>query len=759
MRRVRSWLLKLLRALACGAALLAILWYLIPACSLYREDISWSPVLRDRHGEIMHVSLAKDDRYRIKVPLGQIDPRMIEATLLYEDEHFFSHPGVNPFAILRAILGQVQGVSRGGASTLSMQYARLRFDLKTNHLSGKCAQILRALQLERHHSKQEILEAYLNCAPYGGNIEGVAAASYRWCGTECRQLSTAECVALVMLPQRPAARMPRSGREELPDTMAARRRLLAKWQGTSDPMLAEYVWQPQAFPREVPHLARRFKTQGNIDLTIDSLTQQRVEQTLREYLIRQSEFGVKNAAVMVVDAPSREVLAYLGSADFFNDEIEGQNDGITARRSPGSLYKPFLYGLALDQGLLHSNTLLADAPMHLHDYNPENNERDFLGPVKAADALKRSRNLPALRLMNQVLGRGLFGYLEHAGLRLDHGASHYGLSLALGSAPASVEEIAQLYASLAADGQPRALCYEKGKTITTSSPPQLSDAARWLVGEMLIDNERDSLLRSERDSGDLSIKTGTSQGYHDAWAVGMSGRYVVVVWLGNFDHRSNAALKGRSMASPLVRQIFSHCLKREPYPQAPKGVSRAALCAVSGMMPCAHCQHIRQGWFIEGVSPIMPCDLHRQIWVNERTGKRVAGPSSDPDVKPQVHEFWSHEFRELFRQAGLPRTAIPVSDEVMVTQSSAPRITSPLAGHIYEISTSHAASATETGLICRADVAPAVSRLFWFANGKFLASTAPEEPYIWPEAEGICTIHVMDDLGGSASIRVEVERR
>ena len=752
----KKFLRYLLRSITCGVVMLLFLWYMIPACSLYKEDVSWSTVLRDRHGEIIYVGLAKDDRYRIKTPLQKIHPSMIQATLSYEDEHFFSHPGVNPLSILRAFVGQLQGVSRGGGSTLTMQYARLRFDLKTSHMSGKLEQMLRAFQLERHFTKEQILEAYLNSAPYGGNVEGVAAASYRWCDKECANLNSQESVALVMLPQRPAARMPRVGREELSSTISARQRLLDKM-NLSDSMLADYAWQTQRMPNAIPHLARQFPAGEERQLSIDASVQQRAQETVRDYLIRQKELGVTNASIMIIDSPTREVLSYIGSADFFDDQIEGQNDGVKARRSPGSLYKPFLYGLALDQGLIHPNSLLADAPLHFRDYNPENNERDFLGPVKASDALKRSRNLPAIRLMNQVQGGGLYGYLQTAGFRLDHPASHYGLSLALGSAPASLEEVAQLYSSLAADGLAAPLQYIHHEVASNNSVklPLLSAAARWLLRDMLVDDQRDPLLNHGSRIGEISIKTGTSQGYHDAWAAGISGRYVIVVWLGNFDNHSNPALKGRTMAAPLLKQLFATCHLTQKLPPPPAGVSHAELCAVSGMIPCQHCQHQQQAWFIEGISPIVPCDLHRQIWVNQRTGKRVASNSRDPDVKAEVREFWSQEFLDLFRQAGMPRRAIPPSNEVILAQADAPHITSPMNGNVYEIEQ----STRESGLICKADAAPGVTRLFWFANGKFLASTAAGESYIWHEAEGVCQIHLMDDRGLSTSVKVNVERK
>jgi len=728
--------------------LLGILWFTIPRCELYRDDITWSPVLRDRDGKVLHLGLAKDERYRIRVPLEEISPTMRRATLAYEDEKYFSHAGVNPLSLIRAISGRLQGVSRGGGSTISMQYARLRFNLSTRTIPGKLQQMLCAIQLEKYYTKEQILEAYFNTVPYGGNVEGVSAASLRWCGKECRDLELAESVALVMLPQRPALRRPRPGMEEAADTLAARKRLLQKL-GHADAMLADYRWEAIAVPRDTPHLARRLRGVTELS-TIDRNLQTVVEETVQDYLLRVQEKGVGNAAVMVVDAPTREVRAYIGSGDFFNSKIEGQIDACRVKRSPGSLYKPFIFGLGIEQGLLHPNTLLADAPMHFRDYNPENNERDFLGPVKASEALYRSRNLPSLALMQRLKGKGLYGYLTDSGLNIEYDAGHYGLALALGAASATPEEMAMLYAALADDGLQRPLLYQRSdKENLLMETPVLRDGTRWLVRQMLCDPQQAEPFSEPA----ISFKTGTSQGYRDAWAIGISGRTVIVVWIGNFDASSNPAFKGRTMAAPLMAELFRRTKLAEPLPAPPASVKQIDMCATSGMIPCDHCKHRSRGWFLTGVSPIVPCDLHRLVWVDQRTGLRVAPRDDDPNIKAQVCEFWSPEFLELFRLAGLPRRALPESLEVMAQSNEAPQILSPLRDHLYQISNS-----AQTGLICKAKAATGVSRLFWFGNGVFLGSTEPSEAFLWQEASGESEIHVMDDRGMSATVSVQVER-
>ena len=737
--------------IASGIALLlvGVLWLTIPRCELYREDLTWSPLLRDREGKILHLGLAKDERYRIRVPLSEMAPNMIKATLAFEDEHYFSHPGVNPLSMLRAFLGRIQGVSRGGGSTITMQYARLRFGLSTRSITGKFHQMLCAIQLEKYYTKEQILEAYLNTAPYGGNVEGVAAASLRWCGQECRDLPVAESVALVMLPQRPALRRPRPGVEELPGTLAARKRLLQKL-GHADELLSEYRWEKIPLPREVPHLARRWRGEAVVS-TIDRRLQSVAEQTVRDYLLRVSEKGVNNAAVMIVDAPTRQVRAYVGSADFFQEQIEGQIDLCRAKRSPGSLYKPFLYGLAIEQGLLHPNTLVADAPMRFRDYNPENYERDFLGPVKAGEALHRSRNLPAIALMRRVKGHGLYHYLSQSGLHFEHRPDHYGVALALGAASATPQEMAMLYASLADDGLPRPLVYELGKKPSpTSQTPAFSEGTRWLIRHMLVDLPQGDPFEVPT----VSFKTGTSQGFRDAWAIGMSGCSVIVVWVGHADARSHPALEGRAMAAPLLNELFRRTGLSAPLPAPPQSVRKVELCAVSGMIPCEHCRHRSSGWFLAGVSPIVPCDMHRLVWIDQRNGLRVAPRDDDSNVKPQICEFWTPEFLELFRVAGLPRRSIPESAEVIAQSNEAPQILTPMPDHLYQI-----ANGPQSGLICKAKAAAGVSRLFWFGNGEFLGSSKPSEAFVWQEAEGRNEIHVMDDRGMSATVRVTVERQ
>ncbi|MBL9134073.1 MAG: penicillin-binding protein 1C, partial [Verrucomicrobiaceae bacterium] len=548
---------RLLRVLGCMFLAACFAWLLLPRCELYPEGTTWSRVMLDREGAVMHLTLASDGRYRLKTPLAEIHADVIDATLTHEDRWFRWHPGVNPVSLVRGLLGLVGGQRLGGGSTVTMQLARLRFGLHTRSLWGKCVQVFRALQLERHYSKNEILEAYLNLAPYGGNVEGVGAASILWCGKQAGELSLREAVTLSVLPQSPARRRPRANADNK-HLAAAQVRLIRELQQErevrSDPLDTDFTLRaPEQPPREAPHLARRLlKDHERAQTTIDANQQRIVERSMADYISRKREVGIENACALLVHAPSREVLVYAGSARFLSDDIQGQVDGVTARRSPGSALKPFIYALALDQGLIHPRSLVSDMKASFGSYNPENFDRGFAGPITAADALFRSRNIPAVTLAQQLTLDRLYSFLKNAGVAFPKPASHYGLALPLGGAEVSMEELASLYVMLANGGsqfpvRSSQLVYTKAENRepgTENREQLLSPEACHLVREML----RQPDVELGADDPAVSWKTGTSHGFRDAWAAGIRGEYVLVVWIGNFSGKPNPAFVARECA-------------------------------------------------------------------------------------------------------------------------------------------------------------------------------------------------------------------
>ncbi len=389
-------------ALLVLSTLIALVWLTLPKPPLL-DGITFSRRVFDRNGKLLHVTLSADQKYRIFTPLTEISPDLIRATLLQEDRFFEDHPGINPIATARAAFHFLLGQRRGGASTITMQLARLRFHIRSRTIRGKCEQMWRALELERHYSKDQVLEAYLNLAPYGRNLEGIGAASEIYFGKGPRDLTQPEAVALSVIPQSPSRRALRTARPN--ESIApARDRLLGRL--TSDELANEFV--PEALPRRTlnaPHFTTEIleeSTAREVRTTLDLDLQQLVERRVSGYVAQNSARGIHNAAALLIDFRSMEVLAQVGSADFANVAIDGQVDGTRSPRSPGSTLKPFVYALALDQGLIHPLTMLKDAPHSFGAFDPENFDREFVGPIKATDALARSRNIPAVTLASEL---------------------------------------------------------------------------------------------------------------------------------------------------------------------------------------------------------------------------------------------------------------------------------------------------------------------------------------------------------------------
>lgn len=759
----RSRMRSLVRMTVLITSVAAICWLLCPQPSLFPEGTSFSPALLDREGHLIHLALTPDGKYRLKTPLAGISPNLITATLAMEDRHFHSHPGVNPVSLLRGAWGVVSGTRQGGGSTITMQYARLRFGLYTRSAFGKLVQIARALQLERHYSKDQILEAYLNLAPYGGNVEGAGAASLLWCGKEVKELSMREAVALAVLPQSPTRRRPKIGGENAALAEASHRlwQRLGEENGVRvDPLDAGYTLRPEVrVPREVPHLARRlFKEAGEqnpVRSLIDLPKQQVIEHALGSYIGQRREVGITNACAMLVHGPSREVLAYVGSAQFLEKDIQGQVDGVMARRSPGSALKPFVYALAMQQGIIHPRSLLRDGRLSFGAYNPENFDREFTGPIPAAEALFRSRNIPAVALAQRLESPGLYGFLKQAGVALPRPESHYGLALPLGGAEVSMEELASLYCLLADDGRARPLRFTAQSPTVTDDAPLLTDAARFLTRDML---RAPSGYESVNDP-DVTWKTGTSHGFRDAWAAGIRGDYVLVVWIGNFNGKANPAFVARECAAPLLFEVFDRLrLPRRPM-IAPPTVEEVKLCAVSGQLPTPNCQHTLTGWFIPGVSPIQPCDIHRDVLLDDASGLRVARDDGTRKLRKEVFEFWQPDLLEMFRQAGLPRREPPPFETTQTVLAAAsgnesPRIVSPRAALVYTL---RATDRNRQTIPLRADTAAGVRTVYWFAGKQFIGSSAPVDPVMWKPAPGSWKIQALDDHGRTASCTVKVE--
>lgn len=763
--RYRKFALTVLGAV-CLVAVLG--WIFLPKPPLL-DGIPFSRQVFDRRHELLRVTLTSDEKYRIYTPLSEISPELIRATLLHEDRYYNRHPGVNLVPIARSAWSLItSGKAHAGASTITMQLARLRYGIRSRTLQGKLLQMYRALQVERHYSKRQILEAYFNLAPYGRNIEGAGAAGLLYFGKPPAQLSLHESVILSVIPQSPTRRALYSGRDN-PALTAAQNRLFEQMA----PGSGGEAFRARALssrPCLAPHFTRRVLRNGGgqreILTTLDLALQRTMERRVRDYLASRRELGIQNTAAILVDTSTMEILADIGSANFFDKAIRGQVDGTRGKRSPGSTLKPFIYALAMDQGLIHPLSLLVDAPHRFAGYNPENFDREFAGPIRATDALVRSRNIPAIALASQLAHPRFYEWLKTAGIDLPHGESFYGLTLALGGEEVTLEDLARLYGALANDGKLRPL----RRTLPYQPAPEtrlFSPESAFLTLEMLKTNGRVS-PGAENAEEPVYWKTGTSNGFRDAWTVAIFGHYLAAVWIGNFDGRANPAFVGRSCAAPLAFQIIDSLranqgLRWEPR-QPPPGANlrKMEFCAVSGQLPLEGCKDRVTGWFIPGITPISTCSIHREVLVDAETGLRVAEDDGTRTLKREVYEFWPSNLLELFDRAGLPRRLPPPflpgcgpeSIAANAIKGRALRIVSPQPGQSYAI---RAGGDDRRKLALKADADSGVARIYWFADKQFLGVSASGEAFPWKPGPGRCNVTAVDDHGRSDSVPVLIQ--
>ena len=733
--------------------------------STLAQAVGSSRAVYAQGGELMRLTLAPDGQYRLWVPLARIAPTLVEAVLTYEDRYFFWHPGVNPAALVRSSWNMANGQRRQGGSTLTMQLARRLYGIDSRSLGGKLAQSAAALWLELRYSKADLLEAYLNTAPYGGNIEGVGAASLIYFGHAAQTLSLPEALTLAVIPQNPVKRVAAKGRNV--ELQQARERLWAQWV-RRDPQLARHAPDVSlalsaqgrsALPFVAPHATDMLMAQehgkSEIRSTLNLPMQRTLERIMAQYLQSHAGIGLTNASALLLDASTMQVRAVVGSADYHNEAISGQVNGTLAKRSPGSTLKPFIYALALEQGLMHPRTVLKDAPTAFGPYAPENFDGRFAGPIAAQDALIRSRNIPAVALAARLSKPGLYDFLKLSGVGRLQSEQHYGLALVLGGGEVTMEELASLYATLANGGASARLSYTQADA--PGAPLQLlSPEAAYITLEMLRQTPRPDTGGPARPT--VAWKTGTSWGFRDAWTAGVFGRHVLVVWVGNFDGSSNPALIGVDAAAPLFLRMVDALRAQRLDPgelamSLPPDLRKVEVCAATGGLPDALCPVQVSTWFIAGKSPIQASSLHRALWVDQRSGQPVCGPQ--PHARREVVEQWGSDMQQLFRKAGLARKVMAVPDcgTAAASAEGAPVITSPLRGVSYQLRMKN-----PEPLLLRADAGSNSKTLFWFADDALLGRARPGESLHWlPTAARRYALRAVDEQGRADSREVTVE--
>lgn len=582
---------RLLQATGAGAILAlagGALWLYALGPLPRLDEAGFSTEVVDRDGRLLRPYSAEEGRWRLKASVADADPRFLAMLVAYEDKRFQSHHGVDPAALARAAwLWATNGKIVSGGSTLTMQVARLLEPRSERSLGAKLRQMVRAVQLERAFTKDEILSLYLSLAPYGGNLEGTRAASLSYFGKEPRRLSLAQSAILVALPQSPETRRPdrtpdvaRRARDRVLDRMAQAGLVPADEIASAkvDAVPLARLPMPALAPHAADQALAASAGRRSIRLTIEAPLQKNLEALARE---RARMLGPDiSVAIVAIDNASGEIRARVASSDYFDEARAGQVDMSQALRSPGSALKPFIYGVAFEDGLVHPETLIEDRPTRYGNYAPENFDQTFQGIVTVRRALQMSLNVPAVALLDKVGASRLTTRLAQAGgpLTLPKGEVP-GLAMGLGGVGVKLSDLTMLYCGIARGGMTVPLV-ERADDLSVARPPQrlLDPVAAWYTANVMLGTPPPENAAHNR----IAFKTGTSYGYRDAWAVGFDGNRTIGVWVGRPDGAPVPGMIGRGAAAPILFDAFARTGQSPaPLSPAPKG----AIMAATGKLP------------------------------------------------------------------------------------------------------------------------------------------------------------------------------
>lgn len=772
---MKRWLGKSLVLLI---VLLALLWSADRLFPLPLPEDDQARVVLAEDGTPLWRFADAEGVWRYPVTPEQVAPAYLQALLSYEDRWFYQHPGVNPLALGRAAWQNLSGgrVVSGG-STLSMQVARL-LDPHSRSLPGKLKQLWRTLQLEWHLSKADILTLYLNRAPFGGTLQGVAAASWAYLGKPPSQLTHAEAALFAVLPQAPSRLRP----DRHPHAAQAARdkvlRRLAQFQVWTPTQLREALEEPVLLaprrePSLAPLLARRLNTPHSpalIRTTLDAALQRRLEDLLLGWRARLPERT--SAAILVVEHETMAVRAYLGSVDINDPRRFGHVDMISAQRSPGSTLKPFLYGMALDAGLIHSESLLQDVPRRYGDYRPGNFAAGFSGPVAASAALATSLNLPAVQLLEAYGPKRFAGELRSAGVPLALPAlAEPNLALILGGAGSRLEDLVGGYRALAHGGKSARLRLQPQDLLVERR--LLSPGSAWIIRRIL-----SGQARPDRDPRahllqrpSLAWKTGTSYGFRDAWAIGVGPRYLIGIWIGRPDGTPVPGQFGLASAAPLMLQVHDLLVNRDrqrglplPVEAVPANVGVAAICWPLGQ-PLAkddpNCRRQRFAWTLDGTTPptLQALDqplglgLQQNIWVNAQ-GLQVGAACAGAQARSVT--LWPAPLEPWLPRRERRSARLPASDPAC--PPALPAAVAPLSiVGVREGDNLRRPAASREALQVKLSALGGSGRRWWFLNGQPLTDTAPDASFNQAFNQlGRQQLSVLDESGQTARLEFSI---
>ena len=772
------------KSIACIIGFLLLIWFLLCLPSNLFND-SYSIVLNDSQGNLLSAKIAKDGQWRFPES-DSVNSKFNTCILAFEDEYFYKHPGINPVSIWRAIKqNNKAGKVVSGGSTITMQLTRLMCKNQKRTYSEKLIEVIMALRVELTYSKDEILKLYASHAPFGTNVVGVDAASWRYFGRGLSQLSWAECATLAVLPNSPSIIYPGKNQDRL---KRKRDKLLFKLltlkeidSETYQLAIQEPLPQkPFPLPNQSRHLLNRavveYNSENNFNTTIQSEIQNKVLDILTKHALQLKQNEIHNICALVLDVNKNEVISYVGNTPLKDKEPHGEDvDVITSNRSTGSLLKPYLYGFMLNDGQLLPNMLVPDIPTQIAGYVPQNFDFTYDGAVPAKQALSRSLNIPAVKMLQQYTIDKFLDRLRQIGLSsMNRSADNYGLSLILGGGEAKLWDMCSAYASMARvlnhynssskyDGRdwnkPNYLVNKKTEELLKLKNILISASSVWLTFEAMAEVGRPDIDASWKRLGNaqkIAWKTGTSFGFRDGWAIGISGNYVVGVWVGNADGEGRPGLTGISAAAPVLFEIFGSLPKTDWFKMPVNDLKQVVVCKQSGCLASQYCSDTKKEWIPKNSNVSISCSYHKPIHLDATEQYRVTDACVSPlDMKtvswfvlPPVQEYYFKTKNPMYKS--LPPFKLGCEPEIEKSME----MIYPKAGTViyipYELSGEQGKTIFEI-----AHRQPS-NMVFWHLDGALIGTTRDIHQLGLNPSKGKHMLSLSDKTGETLNIPFEV---
>jgi penicillin-binding protein 1C len=728
----------------------------------------YSLVVQDRHGTFLHAFLAEDGMWRIQTRSSEIPKRLKDVLIKKEDRFFYYHPGVNPVSVCRAFLQNIFAGRRvSGASTLTMQVARM-LERKERTYLNKVIEMFRAFQLEWRYSKDQILDLYLSIVPLGGNLEGLESASLFYYQTPLERLNIAQLFDLILIPNDPNHLRPDKNAVNL---FVERKRQSAPWikRGLLSRLDSIVIWEtrPDAKRKPLamvaPHFCSRIKEQANtsgaVQTSLDLPIQTTAEILLRNHLRPWKKLGVQNGAVLVIDNSTMEVVSYIGSPDFTDSTAQGQVDAVRALRSPGSALKPFLCALEMERGTLTPKTRLLDVPYDDEGFTAENYDGTFSGFVYTDEALRRSLNVPFVRLLRETGVQRFIKFMQGVGVTsLVPQQEKLGLSIILGGCGITLDELTSAYATFANEGIYREPLFLKATEEKNREKRAFSPSTAFLVTEILSGLDRPDIPNNFASSLNLpkvAFKTGTSYGRRDAWCFGYSSEYTIGVWIGNVTNKGNPDLLASKSATPLLIDLFNSLssTNRKTILRTPSDIGVRSVCAVSGKLPTEHCRELVQEYYSFAQTRNQYCDVHREYLVST-DGRKHYCPSclGTHPHKVQVYLEYPAELLTFWKRTGTPFKLAPPHNPACdrLFAGEGPKIISPSQGMTYYLTDMN------QQILIQASSGVEVRQHRWYIDTRFIGSKKAGDRLFMNLNEGTHSITCLDDKGRMSSVKVTV---